>query len=63
MSDFWYGLIAGIVIGLAIGFILTRRRQKPWSEMTPKEKRVRIWLIGAGVALLAAGVVVALLVS
>jgi tetrahydromethanopterin S-methyltransferase subunit F len=62
MSDFWYGLIAGIVIGLAIGFIITRGKQKPWSELTEKEKRVRIWLIGAGVVLLAAGVVTALLV-
>jgi tetrahydromethanopterin S-methyltransferase subunit F len=62
MGDFGYGLIAGIIIGMAIGFIITRGRQKPWSEMTEKEKRLRIGLIAAGVALLAAGVVVALVV-
>jgi tetrahydromethanopterin S-methyltransferase subunit F len=60
MSDFWYGLIAGILVGLAIGFIIIRGRRKPWSELTEKEKRVTIWLIGAGVVLLAAGVVTAL---
>ncbi len=61
MSNFWYGFIAGIIVGLAIGFIITRGKQKPWSELTEKEKRLRIWLIGIGVALLAAGVVMALL--
>jgi tetrahydromethanopterin S-methyltransferase subunit F len=63
MGDFVYGLIAGIIIGLAIGFIITRGKQKSWSELTEKEKRVRIWLIGAGVVLLAAGVVAAVVVS
>jgi F0F1-type ATP synthase assembly protein I len=62
MSNFWFGFIAGIVIGLVIGFILTRRRQKPWSEMTQREKRLTVWLIGAGVVLLMAGVVAFLVV-
>jgi tetrahydromethanopterin S-methyltransferase subunit F len=61
MSDFWYGLIAGIIVGMVIVFILTRGRQKPWSEMTEREKRITVWLIGVGVVLLVAGVVVALL--
>jgi fructose-specific phosphotransferase system IIC component len=60
MSGFWYGLIAGIIVGLVIGFIIKRGKQKSWSEMTQKEKRLIIWLIGIGVILLAAGVVVAL---
>ena len=62
MSDFWYGLIAGIVVGLAIGFILTRGRQKPWSELTEREKRVRIILMVVLSVLVVAGVVVMLVI-
>ncbi len=46
--------------GLAIGFV-AGRRQKPWSELTQKEKRIRIGLIAAGVVLLAAGIVMLLM--
>lgn len=63
MSDWGIGFAMGIVVGLAIGFIITRGKQKSWSELTEREKKIRIWLIGAGVVLLAAGVVTALLVS
>jgi hypothetical protein len=62
MSDFWYGFIVGIVIGMVIVFILTRGRQKPWSEMTKRERKIAVWLIGSGVVLLAAGVVAFLVV-
>jgi hypothetical protein len=62
MSNWGIGFATGIFIGLIIG-ILTTRKQKPWSELTEKEKRIRIWLIGGGVILLAAGIVAAFLVS
>lgn len=48
----------GLAIGLGFG-----RRQKPWSELTGKEKKVMIALIAAGVALLLAGIVVFFLVD
>jgi len=60
MSDWGIGFAAGIVVGLVIGFV-TGRKQKPRSELTEKEKRLRMWLIGGGVILLAAGAVVAFL--
>ena len=56
MSDLGVGYLIGVATGLAIGFVVTRR-QKPWSELTQKEKRIRIGLIAAGVVLLAAGIV------
>jgi len=56
MSDWGAGFAIGIAIGLGVG-----RRQKPWSELTQKEKRIRIGLIAAGGVLLIAGVVVLLL--
>lgn len=55
MSDWGVGYAIGIFTGLAIG-----RRQKPLSELTQKEKRIRIGLIAAGVVLLAAGIVMLL---
>jgi len=58
MSDWGVGYLLGMASGLAIGLI-AGRRQKPWSELTQKEKRIRIGLIAAGVVLLAAGAVVA----
>jgi len=60
MSDWGAGFAIGIAIGLAVGFA-SGRRQKPWSELTQKEKRIRIGLIAAGGVLLIAGVVVLLL--
>ena len=62
MSDFWYGLIVGIIIGMVIVFILTRGKQKPWSEMTAREKSITVLLIGIGVVLLVAGVVAFLVI-
>ena len=60
MSDLGVGFAIGIAVGLAIG-IVSGRRQKPWSELTEKEKRIRIGLIAAGVVLLAAGIVMLLI--
>jgi len=60
MNDWGVGYAIGIFTGLAIGLIVGRR-QKPWSELTQKEKRIRIGLIAAGVVLLAAGIVMLLI--
>ena len=57
MSDWGVGYAIGIATGLAIGFA-AGRRQKRWSELTQKEKRIRISIVAAGVLLLAAGIVV-----
>lgn len=62
MSDWGAGFATGIAVGLVIGLV-TARRQKPWSELTDKEKRVMIWLIAAGVVLLAVGIVTFLLIA
>jgi len=59
MGDLGVGYAIGIFTGLAIG-LAVGRRQKPWSELTQKEKRIRIGLIAAGVVLLAAGIVMLL---
>jgi len=60
MGDLGVGYAIGIFTGLAIGLVVGRR-QKPWSELTQKEKRIRIGLIAAGVVLLAAGIVMLLM--
>ena len=62
MSDWGVGFATGIAVGLAIGLGFGRK-QKPWSELTEKQKKLMIWLIAAGVILLAAGVVVFFLVA
>ena len=59
ITDWGVGYAIGIFTGLAIGLVVGRR-QKPWSELTQKEKRIRIGLIAAGVVLLAAGIVMLL---
>ena len=59
MNDWGVGYAIGIFTGLAIGLVVGRR-QKPWSELTQKEKRIRIGLIAAAVVLLAAGIVMLL---
>jgi hypothetical protein len=56
MNDWGVGYAIGIFTGLAIGLIVGRR-QKPWAELTRKEKRNRIALIAAGIVLLPAGIV------
>ncbi|HEX74969.1 MAG TPA: type II secretion system protein M [Dehalococcoidia bacterium] len=50
------GMSGGISIGIPMG-----RQQKPWSELTPREKRLRIGLAALGAILVVAGIVVFLL--
>lgn len=57
MSDLAVGFAIGIACGLAIGIIATRR-EKPWSELSRREKRIRIGLLIAGIALFIAGIAV-----
>ena len=58
------GFATGIGVGFAIGIIVGSLtvKQKSWSELTEKEKKTRIWLVGAGIILLIAGIVAFLLV-
>ena len=53
------GFATGIGVGFAIGLIVGRLgvKQKPWSELTEKEKRTRKIVIGLGSFLLLLGVV------
>ena len=61
MNDFGAGFAVGIGVGLGLGMTMGRK-QRPWSELTEKEKKVRIIILAAlGVAVV--GTVVALLVS
>jgi len=55
------GFVIGLAIGLVIGFTAARK-QKPWSELGAKEKRLMVGLVALGVIALAAGIVVFLLV-
>ena len=57
MSDWGVGYAMGIATGLAIGLVAGRKRVK-WSELSEKEKKTRIAIITAGVAVLAVGIVV-----
>ena len=61
MSDWGVGFAMGMVIGLVIG-IAAGRKQKPWSELTDKEKKIRIGITVAGAILLIAGVIAFFLV-
>ena len=44
MSDWGVGYALGIASGLAIGFA-TFRKQTSWSELTEKERKLRIILM------------------
>jgi fructose-specific phosphotransferase system IIC component len=58
MSDWIVGYIMGMAAGIAAGFAIgfaASKQQKPWSELTEQEKKIRKLLIGAGVALLVLG--------
>jgi hypothetical protein len=55
--DMLLGIITGIGIGVSVG-IAIGIKQKPWSELTDTEKRIRIATIIAGGVLVVAGVVV-----
>ena len=63
-----HGYIIGLILGLCIGIgggigvgIATGRLQKPWSELSKKEKKRKIATITAGVVLFVAGLVVFLI--
>jgi hypothetical protein len=63
MSDWVVGYSRGMVAGIAAGFAIglaAGKKQKPWSELTDQEKKIRKLLIGAGVALLVLGVCISI---
>jgi len=62
MSEWATGYAIGIATGLAIGLV-TARKQKPWSELTAREKKLRIGLLITGVVLLIAGIITFVLVA
>ncbi len=60
MSDFVVGIPIGIAIGVAIGIsigISMGKNQKPWSELTEKEKKMKLTLIAFGFILFIIGVI------
>jgi hypothetical protein len=52
------GFATGIGVGFALGLVVGRLgvKQKPWSELTDREKRTRKITIGAGSVLLLLGI-------
>jgi hypothetical protein len=61
MSDFFVWIPIGIMIGFAIGInvgIILGKQQKPWSELTEKEKKFKKLLIGVMSVILIIGVIV-----
>lgn len=42
-----YGFMIGITIGISIGMVI-KNKHKPWSEMSPIEKRNKKIIIGIG---------------
>jgi hypothetical protein len=61
MNDFIIGFIIGVPIGTAIGIaieIALGIRQKPWSELTDQEKKIRKNALFAGTVALLIGVIV-----
>jgi hypothetical protein len=52
------GFATGIGVGFVLGLVVGRLgvKQKPWSELTDKEKRTRKILIGAGSFFLLLGI-------
>jgi len=61
MSEFVVGFIIGLPIGTAIGIaieISISIQQKPWSELTDEEKRIRKNALFVGLITLIIGVIV-----
>jgi len=56
----WVLFILGVIVGIGLGsyFTAMARPQKPWSELTEREKKIRIWLFSIGILFLILGVVV-----
>ena len=61
MNGYVIGLAVGLSIGLATG-IAIGKKEKPWSEMTSQEKKLKIAAVVLGVIMLVAGVVTFLVV-
>jgi hypothetical protein len=64
MSEFVVGFIIGIPIGTAIGIaieIAIDIQQKPWSELTDEEKKIRKNALFVGTMSLIIGVIVFLM--
>jgi len=59
-AGFATGIGVGFAIGLIVGSLIVK--QKSWSELTDKEKKTRIWLVGAGIIFLIGGILAFLLV-
>ena len=55
MSVWGVGYPLGIATGLAIGLVYARK-QKSWSELSSKEKKIRMSLIAIAGVLLVAGI-------
>ncbi|MFC1913304.1 hypothetical protein ACFLX7_03840 [Chloroflexota bacterium] len=60
MDGYVIGIAVGLGVGIAIG-ISIGRKQKPWSELDAREKKVRIGTITAFSVLAATGAVVFLI--
>ena len=57
MSDFGAGFAIGIAVGVGLGMTMGRK-QRPWSELTDRERKVRIGIMVAlGLAVIASFVV------
>lgn len=56
MSDFVTGYVTGTAVGLACG-VAIGSRQKPLSELTEREKKIRMGIIIALALVVVAGVV------
>jgi hypothetical protein len=64
MSDFVIGFVIGIPIGTAVGIALEIAigiQQKPWSELTEEEKKIRTNALIVGTFILIVGIIVFLL--
>jgi len=58
LSDFVIGIPIGIAIGITIGIsigIALGKKQKPWSEMTEEEKRIKKIVISVAMIILIFG--------
>lgn len=63
MEGFTLGMTIGMLLGLGVGISLgisIGKKQKPWEELTEKEKKQRIAIIGSGIILLSIGAIVGL---
>ena len=64
MSDFIVGFVIGIPIGTAVGIaidIAIGIQQKPWSELTEEEKKIRKNALLVGTMTLIIGIIIFLL--